>query len=59
MWRRAASVCMVALATAMLMLILVEWLAGCGEIIYNEDGTWRTGECVFLPYQPATGNWRH
>ena len=49
MWRRAAAVCMVVFVTAILMLILAEWLAGCGERIYHKDGSGRTGECVFLP----------
>jgi hypothetical protein len=58
MWRKAASVCMVVLVTAILMLIVVEWLVGCGEPVHKADGTWRSGECVFLPHEPATGRWR-
>lgn len=29
-------------------LILVEWFAGCGELVHYADGTTRIAECVFL-----------
>ncbi len=38
-------------------VIVVEWLVGCGEKIYYADGTWVTGECVFVPYETTTGEW--
>ena len=31
--------------------VLVNFLIGCGEPIYHPDGSWKTGECVGIPYQ--------
>jgi hypothetical protein len=39
-------------------IVMVEWAVGCGEPIYNADGTFVTGECAFLPYEPVSGTWR-
>lgn len=47
------------IAFASLMTIaMVEWVVGCGEPIYHADGTFITGECVFIPHEPVTGAWR-
>ena len=27
---------------------ILEWLAGCGEVFYYGDGTWKTGQCIFM-----------
>lgn len=29
-------------------VMIIEWLAGCGEVFYYGDGTWQTGQCVFM-----------
>jgi hypothetical protein len=42
---------------AFILLITIEWIAGCGEPVYSADGTWRVGECVFLSSSAATGRW--
>ena len=42
---------------ALIILVLVEWIVGCGEPIYNASGAWRMGECIFLSAAPATGWW--
>ena len=42
---------------ALIILVLVEWIVGCGEPIYNASGAWRMGECIFLSAAPATGRW--
>lgn len=41
----------------MVMLVLIEFMAGCGERTYHADGTWETNECVFIPYEPVRGTW--
>jgi hypothetical protein len=38
-----------ALTGAMLAWLLVNWVMGCGEIIYTIDGP-ILGECVFAPW---------
>ena len=46
-------------ATALVVgIMIVEWLVGCGEPTYFADGTWTTNECLFVPYQITSGNWR-
>lgn len=36
------------LCTCLFSVALIEWLAGCGEVFYYGDGTWKTGQCVFM-----------
>lgn len=46
-------------ATALVVgIMIVEWLAGCGEPTYFADGTWTTNECLFVPHKITSGNWR-
>jgi hypothetical protein len=47
-----------ALIASVFTLVLVEALSGCGEPIYHPDGTFITGECVYLPYTPVEGRWK-
>jgi hypothetical protein len=42
---------------ATLMVVVVEWLAGCGEVTNYADGTWRTNECVFMESPQISGRW--
>ena len=43
---------------AMLSLVIIETIAGCGEVEYNYfSHTWRTLPCVFVPYTPVMGTW--
>jgi hypothetical protein len=55
--RTIISASTMSVVVAFVVLILVEWLVGCGEPIYSADGAWRTGECLFLSAAPATGRW--
>jgi hypothetical protein len=41
----------------LLSVVLLEAVSGCGQAIYNADGTWATGQCVFVPYTPTVGKW--
>ena len=50
-----AAICVISLT---ITIVLVEFLAQCGEKTYYEDGTWETNECVFIPYTTTTGTWR-
>lgn len=58
MWRSIATVCMTAAVILIVMIVVLEWAAGCGEKIYHQDGTWRSGECIILPHEISTGRWR-
>ena len=42
---------------ALLAVVLLETLTGCGERTYFENRTWVTGECLFIPYTPTVGRW--
>ena len=35
--------------TALMALIVVEWMAGCGETYIDANGNEHQHECVFLP----------
>lgn len=45
---------------AMFAVVLVEWVAGCGEVFYYPDGTWKTGQCVFMDalHPVKSGTWK-
>jgi len=46
------------LAVALLiMVVMLEWVVGCGEVTYLPDGTWHTNECLFIPHEQKTGTW--
>jgi hypothetical protein len=48
-----------ALAGAVFMAVMLfNAVIGCGEPIYHADGTYVTGECLFVDYEPVTGRWR-
>jgi hypothetical protein len=57
MLKNIISASTMSVVVAVVILILVEWLVGCGEPIYSADGAWRTDECLFLSAAPATGRW--
>ena len=62
-WRKTtATITMVALCAiigAMMMVVVVEWLVGCGEKEYSSDGTYDVIDCVFLDNTPTQkGYWR-
>lgn len=42
---------------ALVMVVLIEWVGGCGQVIYYPDHTWETGDCVFLAIEKRTGTW--
>ena len=41
-----------------IMLVLIEFMVGCGSKEYYADGTWETMSCAFIPYETTTGIWR-
>ena len=43
-----AGILMFLVLTTMFSVAFIEWLAGCGEVFYYGDGTWKTGQCVFM-----------
>lgn len=42
---------------ALVILVMVEWFTGCGQVDYYADRTWETIDCVFLPTEKRTGTW--
>jgi hypothetical protein len=40
------------LFAAIALLILAEWLAGCGESYVDSDGKRHYYECLIVPYEP-------
>lgn len=40
---------------ALMALVLVNWVMGCGEVFYYPDGSWVTGDCFLIPYEPVSG----
>jgi len=42
----------------LITIIVMEWLIGCGEKTYYPNGTWITGECLFIPYEVTYGYWK-
>lgn len=49
--------CVITLGYLIFMVVAIEFVVGCGERTYHADGTWRTNECVFIPYEPVEGRW--
>jgi hypothetical protein len=58
MLKKIASTFLVFLTASIFVLILAEWMVGCGELIHAADGTWRTGECLILESSGETGRWK-
>ena len=42
---------------ALIVIVLIEWAGGCGQVIYYPDRTWETGDCIFLSVEKKTGTW--
>ena len=40
-----------------IVVLVVEFVAGCGETTYHADRTWETNECVFLDVVTVKGRW--
>ena len=62
-WRKMTStITMVALCAIIglaMMVIIVEWLVGCGEKEYSSDGSYDVIDCVFFDNNPTPeGTWR-
>jgi len=38
-------------------LALLNLMIGCGEVVYFENGTWETLDCLFIPYEVEKGEW--
>jgi hypothetical protein len=39
------------------VMLLLELMAGCGQVTYLPDRTWRSNECVFISYDIQYGRW--
>lgn len=61
LWKRSLEILGIMLgcitAYALIMLVVFEFMVGCGERTYYADGTWETNACLFIPYTPAKGTW--
>ena len=44
-------------AGILLSLLFFEMMAGCGEVTYSSDRTWKGNECLFLPTSISYGKW--
>lgn len=58
---RGAGIVAFASAFALLFAVMsIEWLVGCGEVFYYGDGTWQTGQCVFMDtlHPVKSGTWK-
>jgi|TARA_R110000787_G_scaffold117642_1_gene228335 hypothetical protein len=40
------------------VVILFEFMVGCGERTYYEEGHWLTNECIFIPHEQVSGRWK-
>ena len=38
-------------------LAFINLMIVCGQIVYYQDGTWETLDCLFIPYETAQGEW--
>lgn len=55
-----SKVCAVGLIFVVILIIGVAFfnlMIGCGETVYYDNGTWETLDCLFIPYEPAKGEW--
>jgi len=52
-WQALGSLILIAIASGMISIILINWMIGCGEPIYYPDGSWETGDCFLIPYEPV------
>lgn len=53
-----AAFAILTLCSALIALLLAEWVVGCGEIAYYPDGTWKTIDCIVLPHEERSGTWK-
>lgn len=58
MMRGGLGIILLIAAALVVGIMIVEWLAGCGEPTYFASGVWETNECLFIPYETASGNWK-
>lgn len=54
---RLFSLVVLVAGSALLAIVLLESLSGCGERTYFQNRTWVTGECLFIPYESINGRW--
>ena len=55
--KRVGTIITLAIAALIMLAIMVEWIAGCGEVTYNADRTWVSNECVFQDRPITRGKW--
>ena len=58
MGRHMLGVLVVGGVVLLLTITVLELLVGCGEKVYRSDGTWMTGECLFVPHEVTYGRWK-
>lgn len=51
------AVALIAVVSLVIGLAFFNLLIGCGETVYYDNGTWETLDCLFIPYEPANGEW--
>jgi len=52
-WQALGSLILLLLASGMISIVLINWMIGCGERFYYPDGSWETGSCFLIPYEPV------
>ena len=51
-WQALGSLILIAIGSGIFALVMINWMIGCGERIYYPDGSWETGSCFLIPYEP-------
>jgi hypothetical protein len=41
----------------LISIVFAEWAAGCGEVTYFPDRTWRLNECLYISSEMRYGKW--
>ena len=54
----AINVVLATVIAVLVTVVFIEAAVGCGQSVHAADGTWSTGQCVFLASSDATGLWR-
>jgi hypothetical protein len=55
---RMFGIILIVCSSFLLTIVLFEFMVGCGERTYYEDGYWLTNECIFIPYEQNIGRWK-
>lgn len=52
-YQALGSLILIAIASSIFAVVMINWMIGCGEPIYYPDGSWETGSCFLVPYEPV------